>query len=63
MILLRNNLLTYCQGSDLQSAFNRIVSHLSPGGCLVTGTQERLPGFDFPLVREEGCPWVYRLER
>ena len=63
MILLRNNLLTYYQGSDLQSAFNRIVSHLSPGGCLVTGTQERLPGFDFPLVREEGCPWVYRLER
>lgn len=48
---------------DQPQPLTRIVSHLSPGGCLVTGTHERLPVFDLPFAREEGCPWVYRLER
>ena len=62
MILLRNNLLTYYQGPDLQAAFARIVAALAPGGWLVTGAHERLPVSDVKLIRDEGCPWAYRLE-
>jgi chemotaxis methyl-accepting protein methylase len=59
LILLRNNLLTYYQGRALQDAFSTILSMLTSGGCLVIGSHERLPGADYPLMRDEGCPWVY----
>ena len=62
MILLRNNLLTYYQGPDLQAAFTRIVAALSPGGWLVTGAHERLPVSGFGLIMDKDCPWVYRLD-
>ncbi len=62
MILLRNNLLTYYQGPDLQAAFTRIVAALAPGGWLVTGAHERLPVSAFKLIRDKDCPWVYRLD-
>ncbi len=62
MILLRNNLLTYYQGPDLQAAFTRVVAILSPGGWLVTGAHERLPVSAFKLIMDKGCPWVFRLD-
>lgn len=61
LILLRNNLLTYYQGPDLLAALTRIVAALSPGGWLVTGARERLPESDLKLIRDECCPWAYRL--
>ena len=60
-ILLRNNLLTYHQGRQLLTAFERILVALAPGGYLVVGSHERLPVSAFPLERDAHCPWVYRL--
>jgi chemotaxis protein methyltransferase CheR len=62
LILLRNNLLTYYRGGVLQAALSRILSRLLPGGCFVIGAHERLPGADYPLIRDDGCPWVFWLE-
>ena len=59
LIMLRNNLLTYYQGRALQDAFAVLLSTLTPGGCLVTGSHEHLPVTDVPLTRDEDCPWVY----
>jgi chemotaxis protein methyltransferase CheR len=61
LILLRNNLLTYYQGSDLRAAFMRILSALVPGGYLVTGAHEHLTVSDTRLARDDRCPWIYRL--
>jgi chemotaxis methyl-accepting protein methylase len=63
LIMLRNNLLTYYRGSALKNAFSKILSQLAAGGCLVVGRHERLPGADYALVRDEGCPWVYWLKK
>lgn len=60
-ILLRNNLLTYYQGPPLRDAFERILTVLTPGGYLVVGSHEKLPDSSFPLLRDENCPWVYKL--
>lgn len=60
MIFLRNNLLTYHQGPELQSAFSRIISVLFPGGYLVLGSHEKLPARTGILTRDTQCPWVYR---
>lgn len=62
LILLRNNVLTYYRGADLQAAFTRILSVLAPGGCLVTGAHERLPESDATLLKDAHCPWVYWLK-
>jgi chemotaxis protein methyltransferase CheR len=61
LILLRNNLLTYYQGSVLQAAFLKVVSRLAPGGCLVIGRHEALPAPGVALIRDKACPWVYWL--
>ena len=63
LIMLRNNLLTYYQGCELRTAFSRILSMLIPGGCLVVGSHEHLPGGDSPLIRDKQCSWVYWLKR
>ena len=62
LILLRNNLLTYYRGPVLEAAFARIAASLAPGGCLVTGSHERLPSGSASLVREKSSPWIYRFE-
>jgi hypothetical protein len=56
------NLLAYHQGPSLQTAFNRILTVLAPGGYLVMGSHEKLPASSFALVRDEKCPWVYQLK-
>ena len=59
LVFLRNNLLTY-YGKELQiPAFSRIVSALRPGGVLIIGKKERLPGECGPLVPLAGCPYAF----
>lgn len=59
LIFLRNNILTYHKGRELESALNRILSVLVHGGYLVVGSHEKLPHPSFPLRRDTHCPWVY----
>lgn len=61
LILLRNNLLTYYRGAELQAAFTRILSCLAPGGCLAIGAHEHLPRSNYPLIQDTGCPWIFWL--
>lgn len=61
MIFLRNNLLTYHQGSALSKAFDRIVSTLTPGGYLIVGSHEKLPASKHSFIRDPDCPWVYQI--
>ena len=44
IVFLRNNLLTYCRGEVAAPALQWIVQALAPGGFLVTGSEEVLPG-------------------
>lgn len=59
LIFLRNNLLTYYQGSRRDAAFANIILQLAKGGTLVIGSHERVPSLGLPLQRDENCPWVY----
>jgi chemotaxis protein methyltransferase CheR len=63
MVFLRNNLLTYHQGYQLQVAFDRILSVLTSGGYLVVGSHETLPASPIKLDRASDCPWVYRIAK
>jgi chemotaxis methyl-accepting protein methylase len=63
IILLRNNLLTYYQGQQLQMAFDRIIGRLVDGGVLVIGSHERLPETCHNLIRDGKCPWIYWCKR
>ncbi len=60
IILMRNNLLTYYRGDVMHNAVSGIVRVLTPSGCLVIGSHERLPEKAWPLKRDADCPWVYR---
>lgn len=44
IIFLRNNLLTYYRDEIVKVSLPAIVNSLAPGGCLVIGRKERLPG-------------------
>lgn len=61
VIFLRNNLLTYYHGAELEKALARITKTLTPRGYLVIGSHERLPETGFSFLRHEECPWVYQL--
>jgi len=45
IIFLRNNLLTYYRDEIVKESLPAIVGSLAPGGILVIGQKERLPGF------------------
>jgi len=45
IVFLRNNLLTYYRKEMVEAALPAIVDSLVPGGVLVIGQKERLPGF------------------
>jgi len=45
VVFLRNNLLTYYRGGIVEAALSAITDSLVPGGVLVIGRKERLPGF------------------
>lgn len=62
LIFLRNNLLTYYRGAPMEAALGRILSTLAPGGALILGAHERMPGAARPMRRDEGCPWTWWAE-
>ena len=61
VVFLRNNLLTYYQGAELETALARITKTMAPRGYLVIGSHERLPENGFSFRRHEECPFVYQL--
>lgn len=60
LVLLRNNLLTYYQGSQQERALERIVGGMTPGGFLVIGSHEKLPAGFKNLVPSGINPLVFR---
>ena len=59
LVFLRNNLLTYYSEPEMRAGFDRVVDALSPGGFLVIGAKEVMPGFGLMrLARYDRC--VYR---
>lgn len=61
LIMLRNDLLTYYQGNQLQAALKDIIRSLLPVGVLILGSHEQMPS-DLPFTRDPLCPWIYRKE-
>ncbi len=59
IILMRNNLLTYYQGTNVFLVLIRILSTLSIPGVLILGSHEHLPFSNLPLQRDATCPWIY----
>jgi chemotaxis methyl-accepting protein methylase len=43
MIFIRNNLLTYYQSPEKEDALKKVLSVLTPGGILLTGSHEKQP--------------------
>jgi chemotaxis protein methyltransferase CheR len=59
LVFLRNNLLTYYEKRLQVPAFHRIVSALRPGGVLIIGKKERIPGECGPFVPLTSCPYAF----
>jgi len=51
LVFLRNNLLTYCRSEVAAPALQRVVQAIAPGGFLVIGSEEALPGEAGPTLR------------
>jgi chemotaxis protein methyltransferase CheR len=60
LVLCRNLAFTYFSADRARSALERIVANLRPGGALVIGAQERLPGEVPGLAAWPGCRAVFR---
>ncbi len=60
LIFLRNNLLTYYGKEIKASAFRRILNDLNPGGFLIIGAHERLPGEFEELRRWHGRKYIFQ---
>jgi len=60
LIFLRNNLLTYYQKEIVEAALPAIADSLVPGGVLVIGRKEHLPGFLGGFRPHEAVPCLYR---
>ena len=59
LIFLRNNLLTYYQGRQMEAALANIVATLANDGVLILGSRERLAYTAFEWIRDPIYPWVY----
>jgi chemotaxis methyl-accepting protein methylase len=60
LILLRNNILTYCDPAGRERGLRRVLAHLHPGGVLVIGERERLPAAAKGLNAAFGLPYVFK---
>ncbi|WP_289019492.1 CheR family methyltransferase [Desulfobacter postgatei] len=61
IIMLRNNLLTYHQGTKKEYAFQMILDRLIPGGYIMIGSNEKLPtAFTGIFQRSRECPLIYQ---
>lgn len=63
VIFLRNNLLTYYNPPDKETAFEKITAGLLPGGVLIVGSNEKIPQNVLFLKRYAGLPWFYFREK
>jgi chemotaxis methyl-accepting protein methylase len=59
LIFVRNNLLTYYRRPEKHRALKAIAGVLSPGGALITGSHEKLPGGFSGLEAAPDHPWIY----
>ena len=60
IIFTRNNLLTYYKAHLKVEGLKRIITALSPGGCLIVGSHEKLPSAVSNMQRHLSIPWAYR---
>lgn len=60
IVFLRNSLLTYYRDEIVEAALPAVVGSLAPGGCLVIGRKERLPGFLGGFAAHRTVPFLYR---
>ncbi len=60
LLFLRNNLLTYYRQEVVGEALPAIVDSLAPGGVLVIGRKERLPGFLEGFASHPAVPFLCR---
>jgi chemotaxis methyl-accepting protein methylase len=60
LIFLRNNLLTYYSGGQVDEAFSRIWDSLAVGGFLVTGSREKMPPGPWKAVQSFQDPHLFR---
>lgn len=60
LILLRNNILTYCRQKDQIRALSEITMHLEPGGLFIIGFHETLPFEAAALTPTAEFPYVFR---
>ena len=60
IVFLRNNLLTYFRKEIIEAALPAIADSLVPGGILVVGRKERLPGFLEGFRAHEAMPCLHR---
>jgi len=60
LVFLRNSLLTYCRDEIVEATLPAIVGSLVPGGCLVIGRKERLPGSLRGFAAHRTVPFLYR---
>lgn len=59
LILLRNNILTYCDPAGQEKGLRQVLAHLHPGGVLVIGNREELPAAAVGLTTAFGLPCVF----
>jgi chemotaxis protein methyltransferase CheR len=60
IVFLRNNLLTYYRNEIVEAALPAIVGILAPGGYLVIGRKEQLPGFLEGFIPHATVSCLYR---
>jgi len=60
ILFLRNNLLTYYEGSAKTEAFHRITSRLVESGYLIIGSHEKPPSETVAFTRLTASPHIYR---
>jgi chemotaxis methyl-accepting protein methylase len=60
IVFLRNNLLTYYRDEIVKASLPAIADSLVPGGILVIGRKEQLPGFLKGFDSHPAVPILYR---
>jgi chemotaxis methyl-accepting protein methylase len=63
IVFLRNNLLTYYRNEIVEAALPAIVDSLAPGGYLVIGRKEKLPGFPEGFIPHATVSCLYRQQK
>jgi chemotaxis protein methyltransferase CheR len=63
IVFLRNNLLTYYRKEIVEAALPAIVDSLAPGGYLVIGRKEKLPGFPEGFCPHASVSCLYRQQK